>query len=215
MEQGGPETREDIKMLNIIWGLMIAGSVAYMIATGNGAQVAVSITNSAGKAVELCLSLTGIYCFWMGMMNIVQDCGAMRWMAKVMQPVLSKFFPNTSQQAMQAISTNIAANVLGLGNAATPSGLRAMELMAQDSKCQEASDDMIMFLVLNTSSLQIIPTTIISLRSGMGDMAAGRMMIPVLIATSCSTIIGVIACKIFAKCARRKREVTASSFPHR
>ena len=193
-------------MLNLIWGIMIVGSIIYMIATGNGAQVAVTITNSAGKAVELCLSLSGIYCFWMGIMNIVQECGAMRWMARLAEPVLRKFFPDANLLTLQAISTNISANILGLGNAATPSGLKAMELMASDQKEKgEASDSMILFLVMNTSSLQIIPTTIISLRSTMGDAAAGRMLVPVLITTSCSTIVGIIACKLFSKFSKKRR----------
>ena len=201
----------------VIWTVMVGAAILCGLATGRADAVAAAALEGAGAGVELCLSMAGALCLWMGVMEVMRRGGLARGLSRLLRPALGRLYPDFAREeaVMDAVSANVSANLLGLGNAATPSGLRAMELMAQDSKCQEASDDMIMFLVLNTSSLQIIPTTIISLRSAMGDMAAGRMMIPVLIATSCSTIIGVIACKIFAKCARRKREVTASSFPHR
>lgn len=187
-------------MINYIWAGIIVLGIVYMLATGNSALILQSITNSSANAIQICISLAGIYCFWLGIMNIAKESGLIEKLSDALSPVLKKLFPNTGKKAFNYISMNIAANILGLGDAATPFGLSAMEeLQKENPLLNTASDSMIMFIILNTASLQIIPTTVLSLRNSMGATNPTSIVITSLITTAVSAIFGVVLCKVFEK----------------
>ncbi len=187
-------------MINYIWAAVIVSGTVYMLICGNAEGILQSITNSAGNAVQLCISLIGIYCFWLGIMNVAKESGLIEKISDAVSPLLKKLFPNTGKKAFSFISMNIAANILGLGDAATPFGLGAMdELQKENPLVNTASDSMIMFIILNTASLQIIPTTVLSLRNSMGSENPTSIVITSLITTTVSAVLGIVLCKTFEK----------------
>lgn len=187
-------------MINYIWAFMTAGGIIYMSLTGNADAVLKSITNGAGKGVQICLSLVGIYCLWLGIMNIAKEAGLIERLSEAVSPLLKKLFPQTGKKALSLISMNIAANILGLGDAATPFGLSAMEELRKESSLADtASDSMILFLILNTASLELIPTTVLSLRNSMGASEPASIVITTLITTAVSALVGIILCKVLEK----------------
>ncbi len=156
-------------------------------------------------AVKLAMGLIGIMALWLGLMQIAEKSGLIKHMVKIVQPLLHWLFPNIPEghPALGSISMNMAANILGLGNAATPLGIKAMQqLQTLNSDKDKASDEMCMFLALNTSSVQLLPpVTLIAL---MGTQVS-ELIIPIILATSCSTITAVIVAKFYAK-KNHKRE---------
>lgn len=187
-------------MVNYIWAFMTVGGIIYMILTGNADSVLKSITDGAGNAVQICLSLVGIYCLWLGIMNIAREAGLIEKLSEALSPFLKKLFPATGKKAFDLISMNIAANMLGLGDAATPFGLSAMEELKKESPLSDtASNSMIMFIILNTASLELIPTTVLSLRNSMGASAPASIVITSLITTAVSATFGIILCKTLEK----------------
>lgn len=184
-------------MINIIWAVMMTTSVFYMIMTGNSEKILESITLSSSNAIQLCISLIGIYCFWLGIMNIASSAKINDKIAKLCSPVLNKLFPNTSEYTLSFISMNIASNMLGLGNAATPYGLKAMQELHKENQSQNTpSEKMILFAVINSASLQIIPTTVISLRHTYGASNPSSIVLTTLLTTLISAVSGVLFCKI-------------------
>ena len=149
-------------------------------------------------AVKLAIGLTGIMALWLGLMQIAEKSGLLQYMVKAVLPLMHWLFPNIPKDhpALGSISMNMAANVLGLGNAATPLGIKAMQqLQSLNHDKQKASDEMCMFLALNTSSVQLLPpVTLIAL---MGTQVS-ELIVPIILATSCSTITAVIVAKLFA-----------------
>lgn len=187
-------------MINIIWAVMMISSVFYMIMTGNSEKILESITSSSSSAVQLCISLLGIYCFWLGIMNIAERAKINSGIAKLCSPLLNKLFPNASQSSLSLISMNIASNMLGLGNAATPYGLKAMkELHKENGMCDIPSDNMILFAVINSASLQLIPTTVLSLRHTYGVKNPSSIVLTTFITTFAAAFVGVMLCKILSK----------------
>lgn len=161
-------------MLNYIWAFMMIIAFVFACVCGNMEKLSASVMNGAGSAVELIVSIIGILCFWSGMMEIAEKSGITKLLSKIFSPVLSKLFKNVQKDssAMGYISLNISANLLGLGNAATPLGLSAMkELKKINHDKPFASDDMLLFVVLNTASLQLIPTTLCAYRQSYGSKA--------------------------------------------
>ncbi len=165
-------------------------------------QVTDAVFDTAEFAVKLALGLIGIMALWLGLMQIVEKSGLIHYLVKFVQPVLRWLFPNIPKDhpAFASISMNMSANILGLGNAATPLGIKAMQqLQTLNHDKQTASDEMCMFLALNTSSVQLLPpVTLIAL---MGTQIS-ELMVPIILATSCSTITAVIVAKLYA--ARRR-----------
>lgn len=187
-------------MINYIWSAIIVLGIVYMLITGNASLILQSITSGAANAIEICISLVGIYCFWLGIMNIAKESGLIEKISDAVSPLLKKLFPNTGRKAFSFISMNIAANILGLGDAATPFGLSAMEeLQKENPLINTASDSMIMFIILNTASLQLIPTTVLSLRNSMGSENPTSIVVTSLITTAVSAAVGIILCKAFEK----------------
>ena len=194
-------------MLNIIWPIFIIISFGYAIFSGNLDNLNESIFSSAEGAVTLCISLLGTMCLWNGIMHIANKTSVIDKLTKVLNPFIKLIFPNIKpkDKVHKEISMNIVANMLGLGNAATPLGLNAMKSMQKDNKKKDTlTDNMMFFIVLNTASLQIIPTTVIAIRSSMGSSNPTAIVFPVWVATVCAAIAGLIATKILIKIERGK-----------
>ncbi len=200
-------------MLNYIWAIMIIIGVIYGALTGNIKAVSNAALNSAGEAVSLCITMMGVMSLWVGLMQIAQTSGLIRKMTDGIQPFMSFMFPRIPKEhaAREYISTNIIANILGLGWACTPAGLKAMEALAQlerergnpeytgDKKIRTASREMCTFLILNISSLQLIPVNMIVYRSQYGSANPTSVIAPALVATCLSTVAAVIYCKAMDK----------------
>lgn len=191
-----------IELLNYIWSGMIILSFISAVFTGNLEATVRALTDNAKNGVELCFSLMGMMCFWCGIVEIAKNTGIIGKLTKVLKPIFRKVFKDIPEghPAEDAIFMNISANILGIGNASTPLGLKAMtELQKLNSNKKIASRDMCMFVVLNTASLQLIPTSVIALRSANGAVNPTDVIPYILIASIISNIFVVIMCKIFSK----------------
>lgn len=189
-------------MLNIIWPIFIIISYIYAIFSGNVEKINNSVFDSAKNAVELTITFFGTVCLWNGIMQIAKETTLMEKITKILQPIMKFLFPEVKKYstANQEMSMNIVANILGLGNAATPLGLKAMKtLQKENNKKDTLSNTMMMFIILNTASLQIIPTTVIAIRSSLGAKEPTEIIVPVWVATVSAAIAGVIAAKILIK----------------
>lgn len=189
-------------MLNVIWPVFIIISFVYAILVGNVEEVNKSIFDSAGSAVELSITFLGTMCLWNGIMKIVQETSLMNKLTKLLNPIMKFLFPELRKNspAKSEISMNIIANILGLGNAATPLGIRAMnELQKENAKKDTLSNSMIMFIVLNTASLQLIPTTVIAIRTSLGSENPSSVIVPVWIVTILAAVTAVFVTKRLMK----------------
>lgn len=212
-------------MLNYLWAAMIAIGIIYAVFTGNLEAITNAALDSAGEGISLCITTAGVMALWMGLMEIAGQSGLVAKLTKGIGPVLSFLFPRIPREhkAREYIATNMIANVLGLGWACTPAGLKAMEELArleqergnpeyQDDVWQKetgrngssrkaagsrtASKEMCTFLILNISSLQLIPVNMIAYRSQYGSTHPAAIIAPSILATLVSTIAAVIYCKI-------------------
>ena len=187
-------------MLNIIWPIFIIVSYVYAIINGNIENVNTEIFNSVNEAVSLSISLLGVMCLWCGIMKIAQNTSLINKFTKLINPIINCLFPEIkeNEKAKQEIAMNITANILGIGNAATPLGLRAMETLQKENKDKtKLSNSMAMLIVLTTASLQIIPTTIIAIRVSLESKNPTEIIVPVWIVTICAAIAGITAVKLF------------------
>lgn len=197
-------------MMNYIWGGMLIIGIVFGAITGNMASITDSIIQSSKESVTLCLTMLGIVAFWTGLMEIAVETGIMDSISRLLSPILYFLFPGIEKNspALGAIALNFTANILGLGWAATPAGLEAMKELdkLQNEKnikkvtshgyIKEASDEMCTFLIMNISSLQLIPVNIIAYRSQYGSVSPASIIMPGLIATFVSTIVAIIYCKL-------------------
>lgn len=187
-------------MVNYIWvGMTIIGVVFAMI-NGTMNEVNEAIFNGAKEAVTLCIGLVSVLVFWLGMMRIAEDSGLLEKLSFVFKPIVKRLFPEVpaDHPAMGYILSNMMANMFGLGNAATPLGIKAMEqLKALNGGKSDASRSMITFLAINTSSLTIIPTTVIAIRMNYDSASPTDIVGPTLIATLCSTIGAIFIDRYF------------------
>lgn len=189
-------------MLNKIWPIFLIISFAFAIFSGKLPEVNNSIFESTSSAVELCLTLIGTMSLWCGIIKIAMRTSLIDKLIKLLKPILKILFPeiNENDTVHKEISMNIIANLLGLGNAATPLGLKAMEnLQRKNKNKQELSNSMAMLIVLNTASIQIIPTTVIAIRTALGAKNPTEMLIPIWIATVAAAISAIISAKLFIK----------------
>lgn len=185
-------------MLNYIWGFMIIVGVVVSFFTGRISEVTQAIINSSKEAVELTISMLGIVAAWMGIMRIAEAAGIIDSFSKKMKPILRWLFPELppEHKVNKYIATNIIANMLGLGWAATPAGLMAMkELQNLNRNKEVASNSMCMFIIINISSIQLLSINIIAYRTQYGAKDATDIIIPTLIATTVSTLIAIIYAK--------------------
>lgn len=186
-------------MLNILWVIMIAGGIFFAAFHGTMGQITESFISSSTEAVNLCIFMLGVIGVWNGMMEIAVKSGLMKKIAKTMYPFIHWLFPDIPprHKANEYIAANMAANILGLGWAATPAGLKAMrELQKLEEGGGRASDMMCAFLVLNISSLQLVPINMIDYRSQYGSVNPAAVVLPAICATMISTIAGIVFIKI-------------------
>ena len=192
-------------MLNIIWPIFIIISIFFAIISGNLENVNLSIVSSTEDAVSLTLTLIGTTCLWSGLIEIASNTSIIDYLKKLLNPIIKVLFPNINIKASEKVTMNIIANILGLGNAATPLGLKAMEELQKENNNKDTlSDNMMMLIVLNTASLQIIPTTVIAIRSSLGSQNPSKIIFPVWISTICAAFMAIIFCKIIIKITRKK-----------
>ena len=189
-------------MLNKIWPFFIIISFVYAIYSGNFSNINNAIFESADQTVELCLTMFGTICLWNGIMKIAIKTSMIEKLTKFLKPVISFIFPEikNDKKISKEISMNMVANILGLGNAATPLGLKAMESMQKiNTDKSKLSNPMAMFILINTASLQIVPTTVISIRSSLGSQEPTKIIFAVWIATIAAFSTAIIAGKLLIK----------------
>lgn len=178
-------------MLNIVWPIFIIISFSFAIFSGNLEKLNSSIFEATNDAINLTLNLLGTICLWNGIMQIASSTSVVEKLTKFLKPVIKFLFPElkNNSKIQKEISMNMIANILGLGNAATPLGLKAMKSMQKENtKKDTLTDSMMMFIVLNTASIQIIPTTVIAIRNSLGSNNPTSIVFPVWIATIAAAI---------------------------
>lgn len=200
--------------MNYLWAFMILAGVVYAAFTGTLPDITTAALDSAKEAVTLCITMTGVMSFWVGLMKIAENGGLISSLSKKLNPVLKFIFPDLPEghPAKQYIATNMIANFFGLGWAATPAGLKAMEELQNinleecrikgESKFRSkdlATKEMCNFLIINISSLQLIPVSIIAYRSQYGSVKPTDIVGPSILATSCSTLAAVIFCRLMQR----------------
>lgn len=190
--------------MSVLWVGMILAAILCALVTGRTEAVAAAAVTGAADAVELCISMAGILCLWMGIMEVMSRSGLSGKLARLLRPVLRRLFPAFArdEEVMAAVSANMSANLLGLGNAATPLGLEASRLMARHTP-GVASDGLCMFVVCNTASIQLIPTTVASLRSAAGCSTPFDILPATWLASTLSVLAGVTAAKIMSRLYRK------------
>ncbi len=194
-------------MLNLIWPIFIISSIIYAMISGNLNEINIAITNSTEKAVSLTLTLIGMTSLWSGLMEIASKTNIIKYLSKLLKPVILFLFSDLNEEVSNTIVMNIIANILGLGNAATPLGLQAMNELQKNNKDKEMLDDnMMMLIVLNTASLQIIPSTVIAIRSSLGSENPVKIIVPVWISTICAAIVGIFMTKLLIKINKKESD---------
>lgn len=189
-------------MINYIWFAMIFFGIIFALFTGNADKITEAIVGGSNNTVNFVIELTGIMCFWCGVMKVAEKSGLTKILAKILRPALKVLFKDAAkdEKALGAIVMNLTANMMGLSNAATPFGIKAMEEMDRlNKKSSIASNDMALFLVMNAACIQLVPTTIISIRAAAGSQNPGIIIIPAIISTGVALIVGIVCCKILQK----------------
>ncbi|MFZ0368585.1 MAG: nucleoside recognition domain-containing protein [Halobacillus sp.] len=192
-------------MVNLIWALLAIIGIVYAAFNGTMEAVNKAIFSTLDEAVMIALSLAGVLIFWLGLMKIAEEAGLLNGLAKIFRPFVRKIFPDIPENdpALGYILSNMTANMFGLGNAATPMGLKAMNELKRLSNSQEASRSMITLLAINTSSLTLIPTTVIAIRMKYGSDDPTSIVGATILATIISTCAALIIDRYFYY--RRKR----------
>ena len=185
-------------LLNYIWAILIFFSLLCAAATGRMAELSAAVLSGAGSAVTLIVGMTGMMCAWTGLMKIAEEGGVTAALARVLGPAVRRLFPSCKKDgpAVRAMCMNITANLLGLGNAATPLGLAAMKELKKKNPTDTADNDMAMFVVVNASSLQLIPTFTATLRAQYGSAAPFDILPAVWVTSVCALAAGVTAAKL-------------------
>lgn len=191
-----------ILLLNIVWPIFIVISFTFAIFSGNLDSLNTSIFESTQEAITLCITLLGTMCLWNGIMKIASETTLMKKLTHLLTPIIHFLFPELKEdsETKNAISMNIVANILGLGNAATPLGIKAMKAMQEKNENKEVlTNSMATLIVLNTASIQIIPTTVIAIRSSLESSNPTSIIFPVWVATICAAVAGITATKLFIR----------------
>ena len=186
--------------MTILWTGMAACALMCGLLTGRGEAVAAAAMEGAAGAVELALSMAGVLCLWSGVMEVMRQAGLADGLSRLLGPVLRRLFPQSAddRETMDAVAANVSANLLGLGNAATPLGLEAARRMARRSS-GVASDSLCMLVVCNTASIQLIPATVASVHAAAGSAEPFDILPAVWLASGLSVGVGVLACKVLAR----------------
>lgn len=185
----------------LIWFFMFILSVICLIFT-NPAVVTSSLLDASASGVELCINLCGIYAVWLGLINILDKSGLSDILAKLLSPIIKFLFKTDNKEAIKYISINMSSNILGLGNAATPSGIKAMSLL--DDKTGKITFAGIMLIVVNSCSIQLLPTTVIGLRENAGSVSSGDIILPSIISCLLTFLFAVSLTHIINKLKKRR-----------
>lgn len=186
--------------LAFLWTAMVTASLLYAIPTGSVGALGTAAMDGAAQAVELCLSMAGVVCLWTGIMEVMSQCGLSAALSRLFRPLLRRLLPRASrdEETLSAISANLSADLLGIGNAATPLGIRAARRMSRG--CEGvASDELCLLAVLNTASIQLLPTTLAGVRAALGSTAPLDILPAVWLASTASVLAGLAAAKILSK----------------
>ncbi len=189
-------------MLNFLWPIFVIFSIIYSMIFGDVETLNTAVFKGSEEAVTTSITLLGSLCLWCGIMKIAEHTKFVKKISKIIQPLVKFSFPEVKndKKITQEISMNMVANILGLGNAATPLGLKAINSMQKQNKNKkELSNSMMMLIVINTASIQLIPTTVIALRSSLGSTNPTSIIVPVWIATLVAAIVGITSTKILIK----------------
>ena len=201
--------------MNYLWGGMMLVGIVYGAFNGRMQEITEAALNASKEAVNLCITMAGIMGLWMGLMEVARDAGLVEKLSRAIGPVVGFLFPRIPKKhpSLEYISTNIIANMLGLGWAATPAGLKAMEELENLEEARRgggkampkgvASNEMCTFLILNISSLQLIPVNIIAYRTQYGSVNPTAIVGPAIVATAVSTMVAVVFCKVMDEGRRR------------
>jgi spore maturation protein SpmA len=198
-------------MMNYVWLFLVAMAIIIGAATGNITEVTNSAFDMAGVAVDIAIGLIGIMTLWLGMMKIAEEAGIIRLLAHALTPISKRLFPQVPQDhpALGSMTLNIAANWLGLGNAATPFGIKAMEQLQELNENKDtATNAMIMFLGLNTASITLVPMTIIGVRASLGSPSPGAIIGTTIFSSSMATIAAIFAVKVLSAFSSRSENIT-------
>ena len=198
-------------MLNSLWPWFIIISIIYSIVFGNLDVLNTAIFDGASTAVSTSITLLGSICLWNGIMHIAENTKFVKVISSLIKPVIKFLFPEIkhNEKIVEQISMNMVANILGLGNAATPLGLKAMSSLQEvNPNKKELSNSMMMLIVINTASIQLIPTTVIAIRASLGSSNPTSIIFPVWIATIVAAVTGVTACKLLQKIQRHSKKET-------
>ena len=183
-------------MLSVLICVMMGSAVLFGLVTGRGEQVFAGMLDGAQGAVEGVLGLMGSFGVFCGLMNILSASGCVEWLNRKLKKPLKMLLGNVKEDALVYVTGNLSANMLGLGNAATPLGLKAAKLLADGER---ATNALCMFLVINASSVQLLPSTVVALRTAMGAQNPGAVILPGLLSTCLSTLTGILMCKWMEK----------------
>lgn len=189
-------------MINYIWFFMVFLGGLLGIILGKGEIITKAIVEASDSTTKLIIGFIGTMCFWSGTMKVAEKSGLTNKLANILKPILKKIFKDVSkdEKALGAIVMNITANMLGLSNAATPFGIKAMEEMDRlNNKKGVASNDMVLFLVINAACIQFVPSTIISIRAAEGSLNPGIIILPAILSTAIACLVGIIICKVLQK----------------
>lgn len=191
-------------VMGAIWLGMVLLSVAAACLTGNTGVLTPAALEGAGAAVRLCLSLAGSLCLWSGLSKVMERAGLTETLGRLMRPVFRRLFPQTSRDAVALgfLTANVSANLLGLGNAATPPGVAAIKRMQRLSGGTEATDEMCRLIVMNTASLQLLPTTVAAVRAASGAVAPFDILPAVWLTSVCSVSAGLLAAFLLGRARR-------------
>ncbi len=183
--------------MNFVWtSVMLVGMGLLLI---NNVEVTMDTLLAGGsKAISLCIKLWGIYTLWLGILKIVEHTGLDKKISKILRPIIKLLFGKVDEYTENQIAINITSNLFGMGNASTPSGINAIAGL-DNKKSKYATSAMIMVIILNSTSMQLIPTTVIGLRVSAGSVSPSDIIIPTFLATVCSTVVGIILVKLFSK----------------
>ena len=192
-------------VMSWIWCIMICMSILFALLLGRGSQIAAAIPSGAQTAIELSVAIAGSMCLWTGAGRLMEKAGMTGMLSKVLSPALHRLFPSAKKDTALAgdLSANICANLLGLGNAATPMGIRAAKRLADPGRPGLATNEMCRLVVLNTASIQLIPSTVAAIRAGLGCSSPFDILPAVWITSLCSAGAGLLAAFWMGKLWRR------------
>jgi len=188
--------------MNKFWFFMMISSICVLIVV-NPSSVLNEMISASTSVVSLSIELVAVYAVWLGILELVEKSGLSNYLAKLLRPIIKRIIKVEDEETQKIIALNLSANMLGLGNAATPMGIKAMQKL--DSGDKVASASMIMLMIINTTSIQLLPTTVIGLRESAGSLSASDIILPTLIATIITTSVGILLGKLCEKFVKRKR----------